>query len=108
MTKTSVSVLGLGAMGSALASAFLRAGHSTTVWNRTQGKALELDSQGVQRSGTAEEAIGASPLVVLCVVHYDAGYQALRPVADQLGGRTLVNLCNGSPNQAREMARWAA
>ena len=107
MTKSSVSVLGLGAMGSALASAFLRGGHSTTVWNRTQGRALGLDGQSVQRVGTVADAIGASPLVVLCVVHYDAGYQALRPVSDQLAGRTLVNLCNGSPRQAREMAAWA-
>ncbi|MER6985206.1 NAD(P)-binding domain-containing protein, partial [Streptomyces carpinensis] len=36
---TPVSVLGLGPMGTALASAFLAAGHPLTVWNRTPGRA---------------------------------------------------------------------
>ncbi|MFC0335597.1 NAD(P)-binding domain-containing protein [Paenibacillus sepulcri] len=31
-----VSVIGLGMMGSALAQTFLKEGHQTTVWNRTQ------------------------------------------------------------------------
>lgn len=34
-----VSVIGLGAMGSALAGALLRDGHRITVWNRTTAKA---------------------------------------------------------------------
>lgn len=34
-----VTVLGLGPMGRALASAFLAAGHPVTVWNRTPGRA---------------------------------------------------------------------
>lgn len=33
--RAKVTVLGLGPMGAALASAFLAAGHPTTVWNRT-------------------------------------------------------------------------
>ncbi|MER5356332.1 NAD(P)-binding domain-containing protein [Kitasatospora sp. NPDC002551] len=37
-----MAVLGLGLMGRALAGAFLHAGHPTTVWNRTPGKAAEL------------------------------------------------------------------
>lgn len=31
-----VAVLGLGQMGSALAAAFLKAGHRVTVWNRSE------------------------------------------------------------------------
>lgn len=34
-----VTVLGLGAMGTALATAFLTNGHPTTVWNRTRTRA---------------------------------------------------------------------
>ncbi|HEX4358720.1 MAG TPA: NAD(P)-binding domain-containing protein [Pseudonocardia sp.] len=109
MTETTVSVLGLGAMGSALASAFLRAGHSATVWNRTRGRAAALpELAAARRADTAAAAVAASPLVVLCVVHYDAAYRALEPATDQLAGTTLVNLCNGTPRQAREMAAWAA
>jgi 3-hydroxyisobutyrate dehydrogenase-like beta-hydroxyacid dehydrogenase len=105
MTETTVSVLGLGAMGSALASAFVRAGHSTTVWNRTPGRATALTVP--RRADHAAAAVAASPLVVLCVVHYDAAYEALAPATGQLAGATLVNLCNGTPKQAREMAAWA-
>jgi hypothetical protein len=36
---TQTAVLGLGALGSALAGALLAAGRSTTVWNRTGGRA---------------------------------------------------------------------
>lgn len=38
----SVTVLGLGAMGTALAGAFLRAGHRITVWNRSADKTVPL------------------------------------------------------------------
>ncbi|MFE5840238.1 NAD(P)-binding domain-containing protein [Streptomyces niveus] len=34
-----VSVLGLGAMGAALAGALVESGYATTVWNRSAGKA---------------------------------------------------------------------
>ena len=34
-----VTVIGLGAMGTALAEALLRAGNTTIVWNRTASKA---------------------------------------------------------------------
>jgi 3-hydroxyisobutyrate dehydrogenase-like beta-hydroxyacid dehydrogenase len=100
---TSVTVLGLGPMGRALATAFTAAGHSTTVWNRTPGKGNDLDATIAR---TAAEAIAASPLIVVCVLNY----QAVRSVldTDALQGRTLVNLTGGSPQQAREMAVWAA
>lgn len=41
-----VTVVGLGAMGSALAAAVLRAGHPTTVWNRSAEKAQALADAG--------------------------------------------------------------
>jgi 3-hydroxyisobutyrate dehydrogenase-like beta-hydroxyacid dehydrogenase len=45
---TPVTVIGLGLMGRALATAFLRAGHPTTVWNRTPAKAEQLVAQGAK------------------------------------------------------------
>lgn len=100
---TSVTVLGLGPMGRALATAFAAAGHPTTVWNRTPGKGDGLDATV---AGTAVEAIVASPLVVVCVLNYEAVRSVLDP--DALKGRTLVNMTGGSPQEAREMAAWAA
>ncbi|MER5390914.1 NAD(P)-binding domain-containing protein [Saccharopolyspora sp. NPDC002686] len=108
MNQKTVSVLGLGDMGSALASALLAAGHQVAVWNRTAAKAEPLVAKGATSAGTAAEAILASRLVVVCLLDYDSVSQTLTPHTDVLAGRTLVNLTNGTPGQAREMAAWAA
>ncbi|MGS2646149.1 imine reductase family protein [Streptosporangium sp. LJ11] len=100
---TPVTVLGLGPMGRALAAAFAAADHPTTVWNRTPGKGDDLDATVAE---TAAQAIVASPLVVVCVLDYQAARSILD--VDALKGRTLVNLTGGSPRHAREMAAWAA
>ncbi|MFD0200488.1 MULTISPECIES: NAD(P)-dependent oxidoreductase [Saccharothrix] len=100
---TPVTVLGLGPMGRALATAFAAAGHPTTVWNRTPGKGDDLDAT---IADTAAGAIAASPLTVVCVLNHEAVRSVLD--ADALKGRALVNLTGGSPQQAREMAAWAA
>ncbi|MFI9450562.1 NAD(P)-dependent oxidoreductase [Amycolatopsis sp. NPDC052450] len=99
---TTVTVLGLGPMGHALATAFTAAGHPTTVWNRTPGKENGLDATVAT---TAAEAIEASPLVIVCVRDYAVAQSILD--ADALKGRTLVNVSGGSPRQARAMATWA-
>ncbi|MFF8385657.1 NAD(P)-dependent oxidoreductase [Streptomyces kanasensis] len=108
MSRESVTVLGLGQMGSALAAAFLAAGHPTTVWNRTPAKADDLVADGARRAGTVADAVAASELVVVCVLDYGVVRELLEPLADGLAGRTLVNVTSGSPEQARETARWAA
>ncbi|RZE95798.1 NAD(P)-binding domain-containing protein [Streptomyces sp. SCA2-2] len=104
---TAVTVLGLGRMGSALAAAFLAAGHPTTVWNRSPGKADELVARGARRAGSVAEAVAAAPLVVVCVADDPAVHQLLDPLGDALAGRTLVNLTTGTSAQARANAAWA-
>jgi 3-hydroxyisobutyrate dehydrogenase-like beta-hydroxyacid dehydrogenase len=94
-----VAVLGLGQMGSALASAFLRAGHRVTVWNRSEAKIAPLVAQGATAAATAAEAQRSAPVVVACVLDYPA----LTEILDMSGG-ILVNLTSGSPEQARELA----
>ncbi|NEE01457.1 NAD(P)-dependent oxidoreductase [Phytoactinopolyspora halotolerans] len=105
---TPVTVLGLGPMGTALASAFVRAGHRTTVWNRTAGKAAPLVEKGAVAPGSAADAVAASPLTVVCVIDYDAVRAIVEPVAESLRGKTLVNLTADTPDRARELAAWAA
>ncbi|MFF8609062.1 NAD(P)-dependent oxidoreductase [Streptomyces sp. NPDC015346] len=103
-----VSVLGLGMMGSALAAAFLTAGHPVTVWNRSASKTGPLVAQGALPAATAAEAVAASPLVVLCLLTNDNVEELLAGLSDeQLAGRTLVNLTNGTPAQARALAARA-
>ncbi|MFC9794240.1 NAD(P)-dependent oxidoreductase [Streptomyces sp. NPDC127584] len=108
MNAQNVTVIGLGQMGTALADAFLAAGHRTTVWNRTPGKADALVARGASRAASVEEAVAASELVVVCVLDHPAVRALLAPVAGRLRGRVLVNLTSGSPEQARAEAAWAA
>lgn len=98
---TNVSVLGLGAMGHALAARFLRQGHAVTVWNRTPGKADTLVSSGAREAGTAAEAVAAGELTIMCVLDYAASEAVIESAASALPGRALVNLTNGTPAQAR-------
>ncbi|MGW4702273.1 NAD(P)-dependent oxidoreductase [Streptomyces sp. NPDC004285] len=108
--RLSVTVLGLGPMGRALSGAFLDAGVRTTVWNRTPGREGDLVARGAVLAASAEEAVAASPLTVICMVNYDATDSVLRrpAVADALKGRTLVNLSADVPERARDTGRWAA
>ncbi|TDD88485.1 NAD(P)-dependent oxidoreductase [Actinomadura darangshiensis] len=100
--KTSVTVLGLGLMGAALAEAFLKDGRTVTVWNRSPAKAGPLVAKGAMKAGTAAEAISASPLVIVCLSVYANAEEIL--TGDALAGRTIVQLTNGTPRQARDLA----
>lgn len=100
-----VTVLGLGPMGYALASAFVAAGSPTTVWNRTASRPAP---DGAARTHDVVEAVAASKVVVMCLLDYDAARSVVTPLADTLRGRLLVNLTSGSPDAARAMATWAA
>ncbi|MFD5553956.1 NAD(P)-dependent oxidoreductase [Streptomyces sp. NPDC127068] len=103
-----VTVIGLGLMGRALATAFLTNGHPTTVWNRSAAKADDLVAGGATLADSVQSAVEASPLVVVCVSDYDAVHALLDPIGPSLAGRTLVNLTTSGSARAREAARWAA
>ncbi|KUL63459.1 MULTISPECIES: NAD(P)-dependent oxidoreductase [unclassified Streptomyces] len=105
---THVSVLGLGAMGSALAEALVKAGLRTTVWNRSEGKADMLVEQGAKEAASAAEAVRASRLVIACLFDHDSVHEVLDPLVGDLAGRTLINLTTTKPEQARQLAAWAA
>nr|WP_307811095.1 NAD(P)-binding domain-containing protein [Streptomyces sp. 9-7] len=105
--KTGVAVLGLGSMGSALAGALLAGGHEVRVWNRTPGRAGELVARGAREAGSVAEAVDGCDVVIVCILDYgDVG-----PLLEQAGGpaglqgRVVVNVTNGSPEEAREMAK---
>ena len=58
-TTTDISIIGLGAMGSALARAQLRAGHKVTVWNRDPRKAELLVAEGALAAGHGDQDAAA-------------------------------------------------
>ncbi|WP_328790564.1 NAD(P)-dependent oxidoreductase [Streptomyces sp. NBC_00273] len=101
----SLTLLGLGDMGTALARTWLAAGHSLTVWNRTPAKAGALAAEGASVAATAADAVAASALVVVCLLD-DASVGATLDGID-LTGKDLVNLTTGTPAEARARAAWA-
>ena len=105
---TPVTVLGLGPMGRALASAFLKARHPVTVWNRTPGKAGDLLDRGAVAAGSVQEAVKAGQVIIACLIDYDAVRAALEPSQAGWENRWLVNLTSGEPAQARQMSSWAS
>ncbi|CAI9410183.1 2-hydroxy-3-oxopropionate reductase [Nocardioides sp. T2.26MG-1] len=100
-------MLGAGAMGTALATRLLRAGHPVTVWNRTPGRSAALVDAGAAEAATVAEAVTHHDLVVACLFRFPSVLETLDPVVAQLRGRTLVNLTTTTPGEARELASWA-
>lgn len=106
-THPAVTVIGLGEMGFALASAFLDGGHPTTVWNRTPEKADPLVAKGAVRAETVRDAVAAGSLVVVSVKGNDTARELLESSGDALSGRDVVNLTDGTSAEARAVADWA-
>lgn len=106
-SRSAVTMLGLGEMGSALAATLVDAGHPVTVWNRTAGRAGDVTGRGAVEAASVPEAIDASPLVVACLFDRASVHEALDPFVRHLAGRDLVNLTTTTPEQARDLARWA-
>lgn len=104
---TSVTFLGTGEMGSALAEAALRAGFRTTVWNRSPSRAQPLEARGAAVADTVADAVTAADLVVVCLFDHASVHDVLDPVTGILDGRKVVNLTTTSPDDARELAQWA-
>ncbi|HET6628360.1 MAG TPA: NAD(P)-binding domain-containing protein [Woeseiaceae bacterium] len=104
-----VSVIGLGAMGSAIAAAMLHSGLDVTVWNRTAPKAEAFAKRGAHPATTASAAVEASPLTIVCVDDYAATLAVLdtAEVTATLGERTIVQFSTGTPEEARDGERWA-
>ncbi|MEU2032299.1 NAD(P)-dependent oxidoreductase [Nocardia amamiensis] len=106
-TDTPVTVIGLGLMGQALAGAFLKAGHPTTVWNRTTSKADQLVAEGARLAPTVGDALAAGSLTIICLTDYQAVHDLLGTSEIDLNGTMLINLTSGNSAQAREAAQWA-
>jgi 3-hydroxyisobutyrate dehydrogenase-like beta-hydroxyacid dehydrogenase len=101
-----ISVLGLGLMGGTLARTLRAANHAVTVWNRSPDKMEPLVAAGASAANSAEEAIAASDVSLVCVTDYDVARSILgtEEVVSVLSGRTVVHVSTGTPQEARDMA----
>ena len=107
--NSTVTVIGLGLMGSALATAFRDAGHELTVWNRSSAKTAPFEGSA-RIADTVQDAVAASATVVISLLDYGAANSLLRTVDVEriITGKTVVQLTTGTPADARDTQTWAS
>lgn len=105
----SVSLIGLGDMGSALATALLNHGVPLTVWNRSPGKAEPLVAQGATPASSVVDALSASPVTVVCVSNHAATMEVLagEDVAAAVADKALIQLSSMTSKESLALAEWA-
>jgi 3-hydroxyisobutyrate dehydrogenase len=87
--KLTVSVLGTGIMGAAMARNIARAGHSVRVWNRTRAKAEPLTADGAHVAGTPAEAVEGADVVLTMLYDGAAVQEVMREAAPALRSGTV-------------------
>ncbi|MEU1210728.1 NAD(P)-binding domain-containing protein [Nocardia sp. NPDC005825] len=111
MTNTQhspVTVLGLGAMGRALATRLVSAGTPVTVWNRTPGRDADVVAAGAVAAATTGAAVRDGELIITVLLDHASVHETLDPIAADLTGKQWLNLTSTTPEQSRELAAWAA
>src|SRR6202167_4728508 len=64
MEETKIALLGLGLMGSGMATRLLDAGYPLSVWNRTPGRAQALADRGATVAQSPREAAAGANVVI--------------------------------------------
>lgn len=103
MNTKEITIIGLGQMGTRLAELLVAGGYTVSVWNRTRAKADGI--AGVKVFENLDEAIAQSPLVVLCVLDYEAVNRIMDGISDKsiLAGKTLINFTTADPQEAEAL-----
>jgi 3-hydroxyisobutyrate dehydrogenase-like beta-hydroxyacid dehydrogenase len=98
--RADISVLGLGAMGAAVANCFLMAGLRVAVWNRTPDKIAPLVAKGAEEAATVEDALRAAPITLVILSDAKAACQVLGAIDKNLSYCTIVNFSSGTTSDS--------
>jgi len=98
-----LSVVGLGNMGTALASTLLQSGKSVTVWNRSPESMAPLVDMGATPASSLDDAIAASEAIICCVKTHKTTTELLSPISGQISGKTIIDLSTGGAEEAKEL-----
>ncbi|MET8228579.1 NAD(P)-dependent oxidoreductase [Streptomyces sp. NPDC005301] len=86
--KLTVSVLGTGIMGAAMARNLARAGHTVRAWNRTRDKAEPLADDGAWVADTPADAVRGADVVLTMLYDGEAVLDVMRQAAPALAEGT--------------------
>lgn len=104
-----VAVIGLGSMGSGMATALLNAGHAVTGFDVAAGAADHLVGKGLKKADTPARAVAEADIVVIVVVNAAQTESVLfgpGGLADALTpGAVVVSSATMNPEMARVMAQ---
>jgi 3-hydroxyisobutyrate dehydrogenase-like beta-hydroxyacid dehydrogenase len=104
----SVSVIGLGAMGAAIARTFIAAGYRVSVWNRSYEKVQALTTLGAIACSSPREAIECNVHTVVCLTDYPVwkGLITQHRLQEILSGKSIIQLTGGTFAQVQEHASF--
>ncbi len=107
MPKTKVGVIGLGAMGAAMARNLARAGLLVAVWNRTSSKAEALATElGVTCTTAPAELAQISDVIITCVSADDDLYTVIDALLPGLrAGKIVIDTSTVQPATAIVIAK---
>ncbi|MFI1565169.1 NAD(P)-dependent oxidoreductase [Streptomyces sp. NPDC020490] len=106
--KLTVSVLGTGIMGAAMARNLARAGHTVRVWNRTHAKAEPLAADGAQVADSPAEAVRGADVVLTILHDGPAALDVMRAAAEALRpGTAWVQSTTAGIEATGELAAFA-
>lgn len=109
MVSRTVTLLGLGNMGRALARAMKARGYDVIVWSRSDRSATAAELR-VDWNPDIGEAIHSSEAVLACLSSYAATREVLDLAFERasLRGKSLIQLSTGLPDEAATLSGWAA
>jgi len=89
-SPTTVTVLGLGAMGHAFASNLLNHSFPLRVWNRSAQKGEDLAQRGATLCDSPAKAVENSDIVILMLANAEITHQVLSEVIPTLASQAIV------------------
>jgi 3-hydroxyisobutyrate dehydrogenase-like beta-hydroxyacid dehydrogenase len=103
-----VAYLGLGTMGSGMATNLIEADYAVTVWNRTPEKCAPLVAMGASEASTPAEAVADVDVVMYCLSDDDAVEDVVFAVDGVLvgaqPGQIALDMSTVHPNTSRREA----
>lgn len=98
-----ISVIGCGAMGSALIETLAEQDTHVTIWNRSRERAEALAGPRVTVAESVGTAIARSPISIMAVAGYDVARSLLMNTDENLRGKTVLGISFVTPDQTSQL-----